>query len=129
MMNAMPHFGIRIGNVLRRESSIVRLPRFSAIIGAKCSRRRNRNVNPLWIRWVENHRVQTHSACAWLPTRSGSTPAQARQLMPASRAIGRKEERGIFNAGVEGVGVRARRFQPPHALEFPRMLRAVLPLM
>src|SRR5690242_21189574 len=105
MMNAMPHFGIRIGNVLRKESSIDRLPRFSAIIGAKCSRRRNRNVNPLWIPRVENNRVQTHSACAWLPTRSGSMPAQARQLMPALRAIGRKEERGIFNAGVDSVEI------------------------
>src|SRR5690348_11022124 len=129
MMNAMPHFGIRIGNVLRKESSIDRLPRFPTVVRAKRSRRRNRNVNTLWILRVENNRVQTHSACAWLPTRSGSMPAQARQLMPAFRAIGRKEERGIFNAGVDSVGVRERRFQVPHALEFPRMLRAVVPLM
>src|SRR5206468_3683074 len=55
--------------------------------------------------------------------------AQARQLMPRFAAIGRAEQRCVFDSGVNGVGIAQRWFEMPHSLELPRMLRAVVPLV
>src|SRR5260221_9077403 len=51
------------------------------------------------------------------------------QLVPCAAAVGRAEKRGVFNAGVDGIGVGERRLQMPNAFEFPRVLRAVVPLV
>ena len=44
-------------------------------------------------------------------------------------AVGRPEQRGVFDAGIDGVGIGQRRLEMPDAFEFPRMLRAVVPLV
>ena len=44
-------------------------------------------------------------------------------------AVGRAEDRGIFDAGIDGVRIGQRRLEVPDALELPRMLRAVVPLV
>ena len=49
--------------------------------------------------------------------------------MPGFAAVGRAEDGGVFDAGVDGVGIGERRLEVPDALEFPRMLRAVVPLV
>src|SRR6185437_9004372 len=49
--------------------------------------------------------------------------------MPALAAIGRTEKRRVFNSRVDRVRIFQRRFEVPHALEFPRMLRSVVPLV
>jgi hypothetical protein len=53
--------------------------------------------------------------------------AQCCEFFPGFAAIGGFEHRGVFNAGVCGVGVIERRLDVPHALELPRVLRAVVP--
>ena len=55
--------------------------------------------------------------------------AQAGQLVPGLAAVGRAEQRGILDAGVDGVGIGQRRLQMPDALELPGMLRAVVTLV
>src|SRR5690349_24736254 len=49
--------------------------------------------------------------------------------MPVLAAVGRAEERGVLDAGVKRVGMVERRLEMPHALEFPRVRRAIVPLM
>ncbi len=55
--------------------------------------------------------------------------AQAGQLVPGLAAVGRAEQRGVLDAGVDDVRIGQRRLQMPDALELPRMLRAVVPLV
>ena len=72
--------------------------------------------------------------CSPMPPAPGATwrlcrAAQAGQLVPGLAAVGRAEDRGVFHAGVDGVGIGQRRFEVPDALELPGMLRAVVPLV
>src|SRR5277367_271588 len=55
--------------------------------------------------------------------------AQPRKFFPSLRAIGRVEQRRVFDSGVDGVWIGQRRLQMPDASEFPRMRGAVIPLM
>ena len=49
--------------------------------------------------------------------------------MPVLPAVGRAEQGGVFDAGVDGVRIGQRRLEMPDALELPGMLRAVVPLV
>src|SRR5207245_2287757 len=49
--------------------------------------------------------------------------------MPVLSAIGRAEQGGVFNPGVNDLGIAQRWFQVPHTFELPRVLRAVVPLV
>src|SRR5436189_5591669 len=49
--------------------------------------------------------------------------------MPRFSAVFRLEQCGIFDPCVNVIGLVKRRFQMPHTLEFPRMLRAIVPLV
>ena len=59
----------------------------------------------------------------------GAVAAQSGQLLPVLSAIRRPEKRRVFHARIDRVRIGQRRLQMPHALELPRMLRAVVPLM
>src|SRR5205085_1789623 len=83
----------------------------------------------LGIGWIDEDGVQPHAAGAGGPFRAGTVAAQAGQLMPVLAAVGRAEQRRVFNAGVNDVGIAQRWFQMPHAFELPGMLRAVVPLV
>ena len=48
---------------------------------------------------------------------------------PGLAAVGGAEERGVFDAGVDGVGIGERGLEVPDALELPRVRRAVVPLV
>ena len=54
---------------------------------------------------------------------------QAGKLLPRLPAVGRPEQRGVFDPGVDGVGIGQRGLEVPDALEFPGMRRAVVPLV
>ena len=74
--------------------------------------------------------VCRHSAAgARLPVRARAVLAQAGELVPRLPAVGRAEQRGILDAGVDGVGIGQRRLEMPDALELPRVRRAVVPLV
>src|SRR5690349_9510488 len=55
--------------------------------------------------------------------------AQTREFLPVLPAVGCLEESRIFDAGVHSIRIGQRRLQMPHALELPRMRRAVVPLV
>jgi len=61
--------------------------------------------------------------------RRPAASAKARHLLPRLPGVAGPEQRGVFHAGVDGVRIRQRRFDVPDALEFPRVRRAVVPLM
>ena len=111
------------------QPAVDRFPALSAIIGAKRTGGRDRDGYSFWIVRVEKNRVQTHPARAWLPFRTGVAPAQSGEFVPGFSAVFRFEQRGVFHACINVIGIMKRRFQMPDALELPRMLRAVVPLM
>ena len=63
------------------------------------------------------------------PRRARAVRAEALKFLPVGAAVGRVKQRGVFHAGVDGVPIGQRRLEVPHALEFPRMRRAVVPLV
>jgi hypothetical protein len=73
--------------------------------------------------------VQAEAAGAGRPVRAGAMTAKPRHLLPRLPTVGRLEERGILDAGVDGVRIRQRRLEVPDPLELPRMRRTVVPLV
>ena len=59
----------------------------------------------------------------------GSVTAQSGEFVPGLAAVGRAEQRGVFDSGIDRVWLGERRLEVPDPLEFPGMLRAVVPLM
>ncbi len=55
--------------------------------------------------------------------------AKPGQLFPVLPAVGRAKERGVFDTGIDRIGVGERRFEMPDPLELPGMRRPVVPLM
>ena len=77
---------------------------------------------------IEQDRVHGHAAGAGLPELALGA-AQSGKFLPGFAAVRRLENRRVFRAGVDRVRIGERRFEMPDALEFPRMLRAVVPLV
>src|SRR6185503_13407846 len=105
VMNAVAHLGVRIGNVLRVQSLIDRFPRRTTVISAKRTCGRDRDKDSVGIVLIEDHGVQTHAASAWLPLRSGAVATQSRKFLPCLTAIGRTKQGGVFNAGIDIIGI------------------------
>ncbi len=78
---------------------------------------------------IEEDRVEAHPAGARLPARARAVLAQAGELLPRLPAVGRTEQGGVLDAGVDGVGIGQRRLEVPDALELPGAGRAVVPLV
>src|SRR5207248_9988135 len=129
MVNAMSDFGIGIRNLLGARAFVHRLPVLAAIIRSKRARRRNSNQYPRRIFRVKNNSVQAQAARARLPLGPGAMPAQAGEFLPILSAIGRAEQGGVFNPGINRIRIGQRRLQMPDPLELPGMLRAVIPLV
>src|SRR5690242_17402894 len=129
VMDAVPDLRRWIGNVLRMKAAVDRLPCFAAILGTKCPGRRDRNENSTRISRIDKNAMQAHAACAGLPLRPGTVTAQPGKLVPVSPAVAGTKQGGIFDAGIDRVRVRERRFEMPNPLELPRMRRAVVPLV
>src|SRR5262249_50265917 len=55
--------------------------------------------------------------------------AQAGELLPGLATVGGVEQGGIFDAGINGVGIVQRRLEVPYSLELPGVRRAVVPLV
>ena len=106
-----------------------RLPGLAAVVGAEGAGGRDGDEDPLRVAGIEEDGVQAHAAGARLPVGTGAVAAQAGQLLPGLAAVGRAEERRVFDAGVDRVGIGQRRLEMPDPLELPRMRRAVVPLV
>ena len=111
------------------QSAVDRLPRLAAVIGAEGAGRRDRDEDPFRIAGIENDGVQAHSARARLPFGAGAVAAQSGEFLPVLAAVGRAEQGGVFDSGVDRVRIGKRRLQMPDALELPGMRRAVVPLV
>src|SRR6185295_19537012 len=111
------------------EPAVDRLPILAGVVGAKRACGGDGDDNALGIAWIDDDRLQAHAAGAGLPRRTGAVAAQPGNLVAVLPTVGRAEERGVLDAGVNRVGIIERRLEMPHALELPRMRRAVVPLM
>src|SRR5581483_5258577 len=129
VMDAVANLGGRLGEVLRVQPLRNRLPRLRAVVGAEGAGGGDGDVDAIGVGGVEEDRVEAEAAGTRLPLRARAAVAQAGQLGPRLRAVGALEDRGVFDAGVDGVGVGERGFQVPDALEVPRVRRAVVPLV
>ena len=125
----MADFGVGFGNVLRIQALVDGLPGLAAVVGAESARGGDRNVNSVRIAGIENDGVQAHASGAGLPLGAGAVAAQAGEFLPVLAAVGGAEQGGVFDSGVDGVGIGERRLQMPDALELPGMLRAVVQLV
>src|SRR5579872_2460210 len=119
MMNAVPDFRGRVGNVLRVQALIDRLPGLSPVVGPEGACRRDGDVNPPVIRRIENDGVQAHPARARLPCRSGAMAAQAGKFMPVLSAVRGAKQCSVFNTGVYGFGISERGLDVPDPLKLP----------
>src|SRR5678810_865770 len=128
-VNAVTGLSLWVRNVLRVESLIDRLPAGASIVGAEGAGRRNRDEHSFRIGWVEQDRVQPQSTGPGRPRCPRAVATQSWKLRPVLPAVGRLEDRGIFDPGVHMVGIRQRRLEMPDALELPWMRCPVVPLM
>ena len=129
VMDAVAHLGVRVGDAVRDEALVDRLPRGAAVVAAERARRRDRDHDPLRVRRIEQDGVQAQTAGARLPLRPRPVLAQAGQLVPRRAAVGGAEHRGVLDAGVDRVRIAQRRLEVPHPLELPRVRRAVVVLV
>src|SRR4029453_3626621 len=97
-MHTVTDLRVGVRNVLRVQPAIDRLPRLSAIVGAKRAGSRDCDGNSLRIIWIEKNGVQTHPARARLPFRTGVAAPQSCQFMPRFSAVFCLEYRSIFYA-------------------------------
>src|SRR5215467_16388921 len=88
-MDAMAHLSLGVGNVLRLQPAIDRLPGLTTVIAAEGPGGRNGDVNPFRVARVEQDRVQAHSARSRLPFRSCPMAAQTGELLPGTPAVRR----------------------------------------
>src|SRR5213592_2994121 len=128
-VHAVADLGGRIGNVLRVQTAVDRLPGLAAVVRAERARGRDRHVHPPGVRRIEQDGVEAHPAGAGLPLGSGAVAAQTGELLPRLAAVTRPEQRRVFDPGVHGVRIGERRLEVPDALELPGMLRAVVELV
>ena len=125
-----PTSAVGIGNVLRAQALVDGLPGHAAVVGAERARGGDGDEDALRIAGVEDDGVQAHAARARLPVRARTMTCAGRrvpcQFWPPSVE---RNKRRVFDAGIDGVGIGERRLEVPHALELPRMRRAVVPLV
>src|SRR5262249_4587419 len=119
----------RFREVLRLEPAVDRLPGLAAVVGAEGAGRRDGDEHAPRVTGVQQDRVQSHAAGARLPPGAGAVAAEAGELVPGLTAVGGAEQSGVLHAGVDRVRIAQGRFDMPDALEFPRVLGAVVPLV
>ena len=118
------------GMLLGLQAAVDRPPGLAAVVGAERARRRDGDEDPLGVARVEQDRVQAHArrrpAASAGPEPWPRSPGSSCQRLAA---VGRAEQRGVLDAGVDRVRIGQRRLEVPDALELPRVRRAVVPLV
>ena len=106
------------------------LPVLAAVVGAERPRRGNRDIHPLGIARILHDRVQAHAAGPRRPLGPRAMPAQARDISCHDLPPSVERNRAASSTPAYTVsGIIQRRLHMPHPLEFPGVLRAVIPLM
>src|SRR2546428_5418014 len=95
-MDAMTDLRGRVRHEFRVQTLVDRSPCFAAVISPKRARGRDRDEHLLLIFWINQNRMETHSACAGLPTRAGVVLAQTGKFTPCFAAIFRFKKRRVF---------------------------------
>src|SRR5205085_10637057 len=91
VVDAVADLGVRIGNVLRAQSAIDRLPALAAIVSSERTGGRDCNENPLRIAGIQDNSVQAQAARSRLPLWPGAMAAKAGKFLPVLSAIGGAE--------------------------------------
>ena len=112
-----------------RRPRLIGAPGLAAVVGAEGAGGRDGDEDAVGIGRIEEDRVQAHAAGAGLPARPRAVAAQAGSSVQVCPPSVGAEQRGVLDAGVDGVGVGERRLEVPDALELPRVRRAVVPLV
>src|SRR5215212_11758399 len=110
------------------EALVDREPGGAAVVGAERAGGRNRDYDPVRVVGIENDGVEAHPARARLPEMSFHL-AQPGKFGPALSTVRRAEQCGVLDASVDGIGVGKGRLHVPNTLEFPWVLRSVVPHM
>src|SRR5215475_14994581 len=105
-VNTVANLCLRVRDILGHQTAVDWLPGVAAIVGAKGARSGDGDEYSASVTWIEQDRVQTQPTRARLPSRPRAMAAQSGQFLPGLTAVSRAEERSIFNAGVDGIGVR-----------------------
>ena len=104
-VDAVADLGGRVGNVFGPQAPVDGPPSPAAVVGPERSRRRNRDEDPPRFGGIQEYRVQAHPACAGLPAGPGAVAAQARELPPIAAAVGRVEQGGVLDPGVDTLRI------------------------
>src|SRR5690349_17078092 len=104
-MDALSDLGFRVGNVLRMQTLVARIPTLAAVIGPDRAGRRDRDEHSLWILRIDRNCVETHSARARLPFRPGVVSAETWKLVPRFAAVFRLKQGRVFDSRVNMIGV------------------------
>src|SRR6516164_8884837 len=129
MVNAVADFGVGVGNELGDKAPVDGGPCFAAVVGAKSACGGDGDIDAIGILGIEENSVKAHAARAGLPLGTRTMPAESGQFVPSFAAVSGFENGGVFDAGINSVRIGERRFKVPDALEFPRVLCAVIPLV
>src|SRR5262249_24196269 len=121
--------GAFLGDAARLQAFVDGVPRGAGVVGAEGAGGGDGDVHAVRVRWIEEDGVQAHAAGAGLALRPAAVLTQALELIPGLPAVGGFEERGVFHAGVVGIGIGERRLEMPDALDLPGARRAVVPLV
>ena len=128
-VNAVADLGRRVGDLLGPEAAVDRPPRLAGVVGPEHARRRDGDEDPPGMARIEQDRVQAHPAGARLPGGRRGVVAQSGELLPGLPAVGRAEQGGVLDPGVDRVRIGRRWLEVPDARELPGMRRAVVPLV
>src|SRR5262245_25179440 len=91
-MHALSELRIFVGKELCSQALVFRLTGFTSVLGAIHSGRGNRNMHSLYVAGIEDDRVKTHAASAWLPLRPVRVIEQSAYERPASSSVIRLEQ-------------------------------------
>jgi hypothetical protein len=128
-VHAVADLGGLLRDAFGPQAAVHRAPVLAGVVGPKRARSGDRDEHPPGIDGIEDDRVQAHPTGAGLPGRPGAVAAQAGELLPGLPAVDRAEQGGVLDPCVDRVRVRQRRLEMPDAREFPRVRRAVVPLV
>ena len=129
-VDAVADLGVGSGMYSECRPRLIGFQVAAAVVGAERARGRDGDEDPVRDRsgragWCAGtcrpRRAASAAPSSWL--------AQPGQLLPGLAAVGRAEQGGVLDAGVDGVRVGQRRLEVPDALELPGVRRAVVPLV
>ena len=105
-VHAVPDLRLLLRNAVGLQSAIDRPPALTGVVAAKRAGGRDRDVKiRLGSRGIEDDGVQAHAAGAGLPRSADGCVRKRGKFFPVVPAVGGAKERGIFDSGVDQIGI------------------------